>query len=262
MELRRRSTLIYGLLLAVWAVVVVWQVQEHLRVREAARTELVNRSKDISSTLGVVLRAQLRFGRWISKDRLEVYLNELVRQGDLKAVEVLNEAGESVAAAGTSIDPETKGLLTAGEHWGNQTVTLMANVIDLGTNLTSESGGTNLPVILPEEDFNAGRGTNRVPAAPIEWSRLRPTVAARSAARPTRPATALSRTRWSMKTSPPTSSAPPTNAAAGNPRPPNRGRRGGPPRFGRPPWMSEEQYQAIIQNRASTVSCSSCPRNP
>jgi len=35
MDLARRSFFVYGLLLAVWALVVIWQVEEHVRVREA-----------------------------------------------------------------------------------------------------------------------------------------------------------------------------------------------------------------------------------
>ena len=61
MELNRRRTLIYGLLLGVWVLVVGWQAAEHFRVREEARAALVNRAKDISTTLGIVLRSQRRF---------------------------------------------------------------------------------------------------------------------------------------------------------------------------------------------------------
>ena len=35
-----RTRLVYGLLLAVWALVVVWQVLEHGRVKKAARAAL------------------------------------------------------------------------------------------------------------------------------------------------------------------------------------------------------------------------------
>ena len=42
MQPGRNSTLIYGLLLGVWVLVVAWQVEEHVRVRNAARTALVS----------------------------------------------------------------------------------------------------------------------------------------------------------------------------------------------------------------------------
>src|SRR5690349_1085662 len=80
MELKSRNTLIYGLLLGVWVLVVAWLAAEHVRVREEARAALVNRAKDISTTLGIVLRSQRRFGGVVSKERLEASLSELVRQ--------------------------------------------------------------------------------------------------------------------------------------------------------------------------------------
>ncbi|MGA2029054.1 MAG: hypothetical protein ABSG87_03165, partial [Verrucomicrobiota bacterium] len=60
MELKRRNTLIYGLLLGVWLLVVGWQVEEHHRVQESAKTDLRNRSNEIANTLSAVIRA-LRF---------------------------------------------------------------------------------------------------------------------------------------------------------------------------------------------------------
>ena len=80
MEISRRSTLIYGFLLAAWALILGWQTAEHFRVQRAARSALIYRAKDISTTLGIVLRSQRRFGV-ISKERLESALNDLVRPG-------------------------------------------------------------------------------------------------------------------------------------------------------------------------------------
>ncbi|HXB59367.1 MAG TPA: hypothetical protein VNU95_07370, partial [Candidatus Acidoferrales bacterium] len=70
MELKRRSVLIFGLLLGIWLLLAGWQVEEHLRVREVARTMTVSQAKDISTTLGIVLRSQRRFGGVVSKERL------------------------------------------------------------------------------------------------------------------------------------------------------------------------------------------------
>ena len=39
MELTRRNLLVYGLILGVWLLVVGWQVEEHIRVREAAKAD-------------------------------------------------------------------------------------------------------------------------------------------------------------------------------------------------------------------------------
>ncbi len=80
MQPRRNSTLIYGLLLGVWVLVVAWQVEEHVRVREAAKTGLRNRSEAIANTLGAVVRG-LQFRGAVFRDRLEPVLGELDANG-------------------------------------------------------------------------------------------------------------------------------------------------------------------------------------
>ena len=228
MDLKRRSTLIYGLLLGVWVLVVAWQLAEHLRVREEARAALVNRAKDISTTLGIVLRSQRRFGGVVSKERLEASLTELVRQekAELNGIALLNAAGEMVASAGTGMDLQGRGAASPTEKWNAQTVTLV-NPVDLGTNLTYDIEGTNLPIILSRQDFtNRFAATNRLGGPPPE----------------------------------PAPVDHPTNFTAGPEEPPplppdndtNRVRSrdgGGRPRFGRPRWMSEEEYQTLRQKQ-------------
>lgn len=154
MDIKRRSLLVYGVLAALWVVVGIWQIEEHLRVREAAKTDLRNRSKDIANTLGAFIRG-LRFrGGAVLQERLEPVLNELVygrtndlvRSSSLLSIVLLNAANEPVASAGRPIDLQQKDLLQEGEHWGRQTVTLV-NPVDLGA-LTSENT-TNPTVILP-----------------------------------------------------------------------------------------------------------------
>jgi signal transduction histidine kinase len=191
----------YGLLLGVWLLVVAWQIEEHVRVQNEARAALVNRAKDISTTMGIVLRSQRRFGGVVSKERLEISLAELANQEntELSGIALLNEAGEVVASAGSAIDPANfTTLASAGttENWGAQTVTLFTPV-DLGTNLTRDIEGTNLPIVLSRQEF-----TNRFSPPPTDLS---------------------------------------TNQA--------RARDGGRPRFGRPRWMSEEDYQAMLQKK-------------
>ena len=228
MQPRRNSPLIYGLLLGVWVLVVAWQVAEHLRVREEARAALVNRAKDISTTLGIVLRSQRRFGGVVSKERLEASLTELVRQekAELNGIALLNAAGEMVASAGTGMDLQARGAAGPTEKWNAQTV-ILVNPVDLGTNLTSDIEGTNLPIILSRQDFtNRFAATNRLGGPPPE----------------------------------PAPVDHPTNFAAGPEEPPppppdndtNRMRSregGGRPRFGRPRWMSEEEYQTLRQKQ-------------
>src|SRR5437867_1890686 len=118
----RRSWWIYGLLLVIWIVILGWQAVEHLRVRKAAHAALVNRAKDISTTLGLVMRSQRRFGGVISKERMETTLNELIKPSELNAIALLNAAGEVVASAGEPIDLQSKGAVRTGEQWEDQTV--------------------------------------------------------------------------------------------------------------------------------------------
>lgn len=224
MELQRRSALIYAVLFGIWLLLAGWQAEEHLRFREEARSALVNQAKDISTTLGIVLRSQRRFGGLVSKERLEDSLAELVNQepNELSAIALLNSADEVVASAGSEMDSSNfSTLASAGqtEAWGAQTVTLF-NPVDLGTNLTRDIEGTNLPIILSHQEF-----TNRFGMPPDH-------------PRPPEP---------------PPSDA--TNGAGGivpgGPPENARGehREGGPFHFGRPRWMSPEEYQMMLQKK-------------
>lgn len=230
--MNQRGRLVYGLLLAVWVLILGWQVVEHSRVRSAAKVAVINRAKDISTTLGIVLRSQRRFGV-ISKDRLESALNELLNRGELKAVAMMNAAGEVVASAGAAIDFEVKGLVPTGEHWGERNVTLM-NLVDLGANMATEFEGTNPPIVLPPRDRSP---TNRPPPPPRgEEERGRPDGEREP---PPGPGPALSFTNADGSTNPPP------------PPPRGRSRRGGESRmpFGRPFWMSEEEYKTAIEKQ-------------
>jgi hypothetical protein len=230
MQPRRNSILIYSLLLGVWALVMVWQVEEHVRVRNAARTALGNRAKDISTTLGIVLRSQRRFGGVVSKERLESSLAELVKQdsAELRGIALLNAAGGMVASAGTGTDLQTKGTTGTTERWDLQTVTLV-NPVDLGTNLTHDIEGTNPPIILSRQDFTNRFATNRIGMPPPQ-----PPPEPRPGENPTNLASA-------------SGAMPPPHEVGTNREPPREGNSR--PRFGRPRWMSEADYQALLQKQ-------------
>ncbi|MFZ0826447.1 MAG: ATP-binding protein [Verrucomicrobiia bacterium] len=238
MELKRRSALIYGLLLGVWVLVVAWQVAEHVRVRQEARAALVNRAKDISTTLGIVLRSQRRFGGVVSKERLEASLTELLKQEktELIGIALLNAAGEMVASAGTGIDFQASEFAGTTEHWDAQTVTLL-NQVDLGTNLTYDIEGTNLPIILSRQDFTNRFATNRMgmpPPGPAPEPTPQP--------RPENQANPAGVSESALGGMPPPMPEADTNRM--------RNRDGGSrPRFGRPRWMSEEEYLALRQKQ-------------
>lgn len=166
MQPRRNRTLIYGLLLGVWVFVVAWQIEEHVRVREAAKTDLRNRSKEIANTLSAVIRA-LRFRGAVVQDRLEPVLNllvngrtnELVKASELLSVTLLNTAGDPVVSVGeTNLDQ--KAFTQEGEHWGASSVTFVNPV----EGVSVLEGMTNNPtVVLPSfrNLTNALRGGER-----------------------------------------------------------------------------------------------------
>ena len=228
MQPQRHGVVIFSLLLGVWALVVIWQMEEHARVRNEARTALVNRAKDISSTLGIVLRSQRRFGGVVSKERLEASLTELVKQEsvELKGIALLNAAGDMVASAGDETDFQTRGNADDTELWGAQTVTLV-NPVDLGTNLTYDFEGTNPPIIMSREEFTNRLGTNRI-----------------AMFRPPDRAEPEDRTNASAAGEPPAPGVLSTNHEPARDRVFRL-------RFGRPPWMSEPDYQALLEKQGA-----------
>src|SRR5690242_17136674 len=154
MDFTRPNRWAYILLAAVWLLVGVWQAEEHVRFKEAAKTKLSNRSKDIANTVSACIRG-MRFRGAVPKDRLELVLEELVSGGtkdlvkssELVSITLLNAAGESVASAGRTNDLTQKDISQKGERWGQRTVTFV-NPVDLGASLSSEDA-TNPMVVIP-----------------------------------------------------------------------------------------------------------------
>jgi signal transduction histidine kinase len=162
MQPRRKSYVIYGLLLGVWILVVAWQIEEHVRVSDSARTGLRKRSEAIANTLGAVVRG-LQFRGAVFRDRLEPVLAELVAgdtngasPGEVISIALLNAAGASVASAGRPADLAQKDILQAGEHWG---VRSMTRVYPVEGAFLNPEGNTNsqAPLIL-EPPTNSMRG--------------------------------------------------------------------------------------------------------
>lgn len=243
MESRRRNFWVYGLLFAVWGLILVWQLVEHSRVKTAARTELRNRAKDISTTVGVVLRSQRIFGL-ISKERLESALANLLRPGELTAVAMLNTSGDIVASAPTNSDLQAKASSRQAELWEAETVTLM-NLVDLGTSVTSEFDTTNPPVVLSREAFVRPGETNRPPSG----GRFNGLPPDRDGSPPPPPE---SGTNVSTSSSAELHSNTNRSRSDGE----RRSRRDGEgrdrdrrSRFGRPSWMSEAEFAVIIEKQ-------------
>lgn len=219
-----RTSLVYGLLLAAWGIVVGWQTVEHNRVKASARTALINRARDITTTLGVVIRSQ-RFRGAVFQERLESALKELVKSGEPQSVALLNAAGSVVALAGAPIDLDAKGVIRTGERWETSSVT-MWNLVDLGTNVTPEGETSQPTIVVPRRDAESGPPPEDRPPPP-PWTR--------------RPNDATGSDTNSVGTN---ELAPPRRERGAGPREGDR-RRG----FGRPGWMDPEQYEALLQKQ-------------
>lgn len=161
MDLKRRTILIYGLIAALWTLVVAWQVQEHQRVESSSRANLRNRSKDIANTLGAFIRG-LQFRGAIFGDRLQPVLNELVSgrtnelfsSAEVLSVALLNAAGEKVASAGGLSDVAQNEIVQEGERWGQRALTIVYPIE--GASVAQEGTTNSLGLIVVPPLTNAG----------------------------------------------------------------------------------------------------------
>ncbi|HTV62942.1 MAG TPA: ATP-binding protein [Alphaproteobacteria bacterium] len=228
MEPKRRDRLVYALLVVIWLLVVAWQVEEHIRVLSAAKTDLQNRSTEIADTLSAVVHSS-SFRGAVLENRIGLVLNELTRTNELigsagvLSIALLNTNGEPLVTAGnTNLIP--KAALTEGVFWTRDDVTFVNPV--WGASVENASNAT--VVLPPPEEFS-----NNIPRGE----------------------------RFDRREFNP--SNPPTNAEAGGfgpPPPPDEENTNGPRRFDfmerrnsrRPPWlrfMSEEDFKALIARR-------------
>jgi signal transduction histidine kinase len=166
MELTRQRRLVFGLLAGAWLLVVGWQAEEHLRVVEAAKSDLRNRTREIASTLSAVTRA-LRFRGTVFQERLEPVLNELVggrtnsfvNSGGLLAVGLLNTDGEPVVTAGET-NLLSRESSAEPERWDADCVRFVLPVA--GPSVNPEGSTNNATVVIPfPRDLTNGAARNR-----------------------------------------------------------------------------------------------------
>jgi signal transduction histidine kinase len=232
MELNRRRNVVFALLAGVWLLLAGWQVQEHRRVVESARSDLRNRSHEIASTLSAVTRA-LRFRGAIFQERLDPVLNELVsphtnallKPSGLMALALLNIDGEAVVSVGDT-NLLFREITVERETWSADHVTFVLPMA--GANVGPEGVTNNPTVVLP-----AFRDLTNEPPRGRDFQRREPR---------------------SDETNPP----PPATNALGEiqappPPPPGEGERHDRPRGGRrPPWMrgmTDEEFKALAARR-------------
>jgi signal transduction histidine kinase len=221
----RHSRLVYGLLLAAWILILAWQVAEHRRVRASERAALILRSRDITTTLGLVIRSQRRFGGMVSQGNLESALTELVQSGELTSIAIFNAAGEVMVSAGPPIDLATKGMLQTGTHWEPGSVTIV-NLVDLGSTPSSE-GSERPTIVMPRREGGGGPRNEDRPGRPPFG--------------PPPPNPDDLNPESSTNTS--------TTATNQTERPGSRRDGFDRPRFGRPFWMDEKEFQSLLERR-------------
>ncbi|HAV61108.1 MAG TPA: hypothetical protein DCY13_01925 [Verrucomicrobiales bacterium] len=223
-NLQRRSRLVYATLVVLWLVVLGWQAFEHAIVRAANRERLINRGRDITSTVGVVLRSQRIFGLVLMKHRLEAALTDLIRPGELDSIVVLNADGDPVVGAGEPLETPIETIIGPGMVWDAQRVTIL-NLVDLGTSATETNAR---PAIVLSEDMLPnpfGSSTNRGGLRRRDGDRG--DGDGPSFERPPRPPDELNPEEGSRE----------------------RPRRGGRFSFRRPPWMSDEEFREVMQKQ-------------
>ena len=256
----RRTRIGYGLLAASWLGILLWQAVEHLRVRRSAREALVFRARDITTTLGLVIRSQARFGGFVNQERLEPALRELVKADEVISVSLLNEAGHVVATAGDPVDLDQNPSTRTGELWDERSVTLF-NLIDLGTtNQVQEGERSPTIVVLPRRE--PGSATNSDPFNPSRFGRRPPgsrgtntnTVASTNAAAAgNADASAAANTTGGGAAGESSARSPRGPQGQGEPRSGDGsgGRRdpSGRSWLRRPPWMSEAEFGSLIQKQ-------------
>lgn len=239
-----RGKFLFTGLAAVWAIILGWQAFEHARVRESARTELINRAKDISTTAGSVMRALRRFGV-VPRDRLEPALQPLIKPGDVNSIALLNENEDVVAVVGEPMSDDLRARIPSSEpFWNGRSVAVM-NLVELGTNQVvslNTNGAPELgrenPVIILNESF--GRPTNRGGFGPP------PSGGERQPGEGPPPDEAAPR----PPPGDPSFAAVTATNFPGTNQPRRRGERrgegGGRPSFSRPFWMSETEYKSLL----------------
>ncbi len=255
-----RANWVFRLLLALWVLVFLWQALEHQRFKRSARETVIRRARDITGTLGLVIRSQRRFGGMVSKPRLESALNELVQSEELKGVVLLNAVGEVITAAGESVDLGAAGMPQSGVRWDRQSVTVV-NLVDLGAIVPPDGTNASPTIVMPEPDPGRRDPRSRFPP-PGPWPRRPETnslsnVVASAEPGESRPSEAAPGPSGQLREPRDSHNPRPSPEPPGGPDSrQNRGSRSEPgqpsrepPGFWRPPWMNPDEYKALIEQK-------------
>src|SRR5438132_1227869 len=183
-------------------------------------------------TSGVIGSASFR--GILFQDRLESALNRLVKPDELISAALLNATNGIVASVGKPLDLDLTGLTQDREHWGQTTVTFVNPVPVESSAGFSPPGETNhaTTIVLAPPRRESSRGPREAEPPP---SRGDPP-----------PDDGRAAPHSEASSNPP----PAGNINSGETTSTNRAeRRPERPRFGRPPWRSEEERKSLIEGR-------------
>jgi len=200
--------------------VCAWQWGEHQRFQQSARQALINRGRDITSTLGIVVSSQRRFGNLVVKDRIESALQGLIHEGELESIAILGATGDTIASAGQPVELTPELTRGGGVYWQEQRLTLM-NLMDLGT---ATGAGTSEENPLPAAFVVSTQRMNKA----FRTATNRPGGSARPENRPGGGATADEGGTAATATPPAASQRFP---------------------YSRPAWMDKEEYDSLIKKQ-------------
>lgn len=254
----KRRLLVPIILIGCGLAICGWQMEEHVRFRRDESETLINRGRDITSTLGVVLRSQRRWYGIVQKERLENTLQGLIRPGELESVAILGSTGEAIASAGSKVDITPDMLESRGVLWRDHTLTIL-NLMDLGGNNEEDGSRPRSPIVVTDERTaqSLRPPPRRRPSRPATDSRpagdSTPTTPATTPGASSTPEASTSAPASTSSPSTPTAetsaAASPTTAAAPAATTPATARSNERPPFGRPSWMTKEEYEAVIQKQ-------------
>ena len=147
------------ILAVIFILVCFWQALEHKRAVQRGRASVLDRATDISNTIGVVIRSESHFV-FVSQNKLERALSELVESKELQSVALLNTSEKIVASAGDAVDVVSDGFPGKKAVWKEDSV-IVTNIVDLGINVKDEISSSTSPILVKPSQRPSPRDRDR-----------------------------------------------------------------------------------------------------
>lgn len=267
----KRTILVYVLLAGAWLALLALQIAEHRACETSAKEALYRHARDLSISLGVVIRSQRRFGAVISKRRLEGALHGLAEAREVQGILLLNPVGGIIAKAGVELNPELGHAPPGTTLWGKDTLTVV-ELAEFGPDPTRNNAGAKAEgTLILDREHRPGGGPPPPGTQHPDGNQENPLTREPMRNAPPEP--------QASPATPPTSTEPegtpgseqqdgdrdPRDNRWRGPHRRRRGpewtpearekyrkwmeaaRKGNPPPY--PPWMSEEEYRTMVREQ-------------